>query len=130
MTQTDRQAELTAEVNEMLDRYIVAFEKGGLEEVSEFMVFPMAYIGDDKVSTLERYPFDPVRLREKTGFHHTDSKHIIIGVDEHKAHVNIRATRYRADNTPIETVNAIYILLKIDGDWKIAVISGIRAAKD
>jgi len=47
-------------------------------------------------------------------------------VDETKAHVQIDATRMRADDSPIEVVGAYYILQKRDGDWKIAAFSGVR----
>lgn len=126
MSEAPDREKLSAEVVDVLERYTRAFEQGDLDGVTGFMHFPMAYIGDDAVKTLDRYPFDPARLKEKTGLARSDANFRVIAIDEHKAHVNITATRYRADDTPIESVDAIYILLCIDGDWKIAVMSGVR----
>ena len=117
---------LVVEVMNLLHRYQQAIETGTRDEIQTMVHLLVAYITEDSVQMRERYPFDPVKLREATGFHHGKSTYTVVHVDETKAHVQIDATRMRADDSPIEVVGAYYILQKRDGDWKIAAFSGVR----
>ena len=110
----------------MLESYQQAIETGTRDEIQEFVHLPVGYITEDDVQMRERYPFDPVKLREATGFHHGKSDYDVVAIDETKAHIVITATRMRADDSPIEYVSAFYILQKRGGKWKIAAFSGIR----
>ncbi|MBT5894361.1 MAG: hypothetical protein HOH61_00575 [Rhodospirillaceae bacterium] len=121
-----RRDELVTEVVDLLARYQQAIETGTRDEIQTMVHLPVGYITEDDVQMRERYPFDPVKLREVTGFHHGKSEYDVIAVDETKAHIQITATRMRADDSPIEYVSAFYILQKRDGTWKIAAFSGIR----
>ncbi len=121
-----RREELVAEVMAVLHNYQQAFKTGTRDDIQAMVHLPVAYITEDDVQMRERYPFDPVKLREATGFHHGESTHDVLHIDETKAHVLINATRMRADNSPIEQVGAFYILQKRDGEWKIAAFSGVR----
>ena len=121
-----RRDELVAEVMGVLHNYQQAIETGTRDEIQTMVHLPVAYIAEDDVQMRERYPFDPVKLREVTGFHHGNSAYDILHIDETKAHVVINATRMRADGSPIEQVGAFYILQKRGDVWKIAAFSGIR----
>ncbi len=121
-----RRDELVAEVMDLLHRYQQAIETGTRDEIQTMVHLPVAYITEDDVQMRERYPFDPEKLRQATGFHHGNSTYNVVHVDETKAHVQIDATRMRADDSPIEVVGAYYILQKRDGEWKIAAFSGVR----
>ncbi len=121
-----RRDELAAEVIAVLESYQQAIETGTRDEIQEFVHLPVGYITEDDVQMRERYPFDPVKLREATGFHHGKSDYDVVAIDETKAHIVITATRMRADDSPIEYVSAFYILQKRGGKWKIAAFSGIR----
>ncbi len=121
-----RRDELVAEVMDLLHRYQDAIETGSRDDIQTMVHLPVAYIAEDSVQLRERYPFDPAKLREATGFHHGCSTYNVVHVDETKAHVQIDATRLRADDSPIEVVGAFYILQKRGGEWKIAVFSGVR----
>jgi hypothetical protein len=121
-----RRDELVAEVMDLLERYQQAIETGTRDEIQTMVHLPVAYIAEDSVQMRERYPFDPVKLREATGFHHGASTYNVLHIDETKAHVVIDATRMRTDNSPIEKVGAFYILQKREGKWKIAAFSGVR----
>ncbi|MDP6692400.1 MAG: hypothetical protein QF384_23120 [Alphaproteobacteria bacterium] len=123
-----RRDELVAEVLDLLQRYQGAIETGTRDDIQTMVHLPVGYITEDDVQMRERYPFDPVKLREVTGFHHGKSDYDVIAIDETKAHVVISATRMRADESPIEYVSAFYILQKREGEWKIAAFSGIRTA--
>lgn len=121
-----RRDELAAEVIAVLESYQQAIETGTRDEIQAFVHLPVGYITEDDVQMRERYPFDPVKLREATGFHHGKSDYDVVAIDETKAHIVITATRMRADDSPIEYVSAFYILQKRGGEWKIAAFSGIR----
>jgi hypothetical protein len=121
-----RRDELVAEVMDLLHRYQHAIETGSRDDIQTMVHLPVAYIAEDSVQLRERYPFDPAKLRETTGFHHGESTYNVVHVDETKAHVQIDATRLRADDSPIEVVGAFYILQKRGGEWKIAAFSGVR----
>jgi hypothetical protein len=121
-----RRDELVAEVLDLLARYQQAIETGTRDEIQTMVHLPVGYITEDDVQMRERYPFDPVKLRAVTGFHHGQSSYDVIAIDETKAHIVITATRMREDDSPIEYVSAFYILQKRDSAWKIAAFSGIR----
>lgn len=121
---------LAAEVCDVLNRYTEAFERGDLEGVSAHVRFPVTYIGDDTVSSFDRYPFDPARLKAKTGFDHTRINLDVVAVDDKKAHVMLNGTRHRADGSAIEGIEAVYILLNGGDGWKIAAFSGVRTPAD
>ena len=123
-----RRDELVAEVLDLLQRYQQAIETGSRDDIQTMVHLPVGYITEDDVQMRERYPFDPAKLREVTGFHHGKSDYDVVAIDETKAHVVITATRMRADDSPIEYVSAFYILQKRGGEWKIAAFSGIRTA--
>ncbi len=123
MTINNVQAE---EVVKILKAYTAAIETGSRDETQAFAHMPVAYVTENDVQMRERYPFDPAKLRELTGFHHAEMEYRVIHMDHTKAHVLVEGTRHRADNTVIEAVNAVYIMQRRDGDWKIAAFSGIR----
>ena len=117
---------LVAEVLDLLERYQQAIETGTRDEIQTMVHLPVGYITEDDVQMRERYPFDPVKLREVTGFHHGKSDYDVIAIDETKAHIVITATRMREDDSPIEYVSAFSILQNRGEGWKIAAFSGIR----
>ena len=121
-----RRDELIAEVMTAFDRYMAAFQSGTRDDVQAVTHLPVAYITEDDVQLRERYPFDPVKLREATGFHHVDLKADILHIDEQKAHMLLEGIRCRADNSAIERIESFYIFQKRDGAWKVAAFSGIR----
>ncbi len=123
-----RRDELVADVMAVLNEYQSALETGTRDDLQALVHLPVAYITEDDVQMRERYPFDPQKLRDQMGFHHGQSNYDVVHVDENKAHVQITATRMRQDDSPIEHVEAFYILQKREGAWKISAFSGIRTA--
>ena len=119
---------LVAEVLAMLHAYQEALEQGTREDIQKHVHLPVVYVTEDKVQMRDRYPFDPQKLRVVMDFHHSDSEYAVMHIDETKAHIAITATRRREDDSPIEHVEAFYILQKRDAQWKIATFSGIRTA--
>jgi len=118
---------LSDEVEATLRRYITAFETDGTrDDLESFCQLPLAYVSDREVQLRDRYPFDPVKLRESTGLRRSNVELEVIHVDEHKAHVLIEGTREREDGTVIEHIESVYILHRVGTAWKISLMSGIR----
>ena len=117
---------LVAEVLAVLHDYQKALEHGTRDDLQKHIHLPVAYITEENVQMRDRYPFDPQKLRTLKDFHHSTSEFRVMHVDESKAHVEITATRKREDSSPIEYIEAFYILQKRDDRWKISAFSGIR----
>jgi len=126
MTAADERARLADQVRQAMDRYTRAFEQGDLEGVTAWVRFPLTYIAENEVRTLDRYPFDPAKLKAKTGFDHARVGFDVISVDPDKAHVLVNGTRHRADGSVIEAIESIYVLTHGDDGWKVVAFSGLR----
>ena len=127
---SDEQATWRAEVEALLRAYIGAFESDGTrDDLQAFCALPLAYVGDDGVQMRERYPFDPVKLRAHTGLARSRVDLNVVHVDGHKAHVLIEGTRERADGSVIEEIASVYVLHRLDGEWKITMMSGVRTPR-
>jgi hypothetical protein len=127
-SETDRDR-LVAAVEAFMDRYHAAFEHGTRDDLQELVHLPVAYISEEEVQLRERYPFDPVRMREATGFHHAEAVTRVVHVETGRAHVVIEGTRHRADGSVIESIDAFYILHDRGDGWKVSAFSGIRGAR-
>ena len=121
-----RRGVLVAEILAVLHDYQKALESGTREDLQKHVHLPVAYITEKDVQMRDSYPFDPQKLRTNNDFHHSKSEYRVMHVDESKAHVEIIATRKREDCSPIEHIEAFYILQKRNDRWKISAFSGIR----
>jgi len=117
---------LVTEILAVLHDYQKDLEHGTREDLQKHVHLPVAYISEEKVQMRDSYPFDPQKLRTMKEFHHSKSEFSVMHVDESKAHVEITATRKREDCSPIEYIEAFYILQKRSDCWKISAFSGIR----
>lgn len=122
--------ELEAEINEFMDRYNAAFISGTRDDLEALVHLPVIYVSETEAQVRDRYPFDPERLREATGFHHPNTEVRIVHLEETRAHLTVEGTRHREDNSIIESIDSFYILHKRDGEWKVSVFSGIRGARE
>ena len=111
-----------------MDSYMTAFEAADLEAITRHIHLPITYIAEDHVRTMDRYPFNPAKLKEATGYDHSRVDIDLIAGDAQKAHLRISGTRHRADGSVIEHIDAVYILQDRGDGWKIAAFSGVRAA--
>ena len=125
MSRHDKERE---RVLSIMRAYQTAIETGDRDDVQRFVHLPVTYIAEDSVQLRERYPFDPEKLRDLTGFHHGDMTYDVIHIDGTKAHIVVTGQRKRADDSTIETIEAVYVLQQRDGVWKIVAFSGIRTA--
>ncbi len=120
-------AQLTERIEEFLTRYSAAFETGTRDDLEQLVHLPVVYIAEDNVHVRDRYPFDPVKMREVTGFARADGTKRIIHLEPTRAHVLIEAMRYRGDGSVLESISSVYILQDRGDGWKVAAFSGIRA---
>lgn len=112
-----------------MERYHHAFLHGTRSELEEMVHLPVIYITETDAQVRERYPFDPVKLRAASEFHHTETQTRFIHLEETRAHVLIEGTRHRSDGSVIESIESVYILQDRGEGWKVTAFSGIRGAR-
>ena len=126
----ERRRVLEAEIHASMDRYNTAFTSGTRADLESLVHLPVIYVSETEAQVREKYPFDPERMREVTGFDHPETETRITHLEETRAHLTIEGTRHRADGSIIESIDSFYILHKQDDEWKVSVFSGIRGARD
>lgn len=129
MLSDERRAVLKSEIEAFMERYNAAFTSGTRDDLQQLVHLPVIYVSETEAQVRERYPFDPERMREATGFHHPETSTTIVHLEETRAHLTIEGTRHRADGSIIESIDSFYILHKRDDEWKVSVFSGIRGAR-
>ena len=130
MNMTDeRREELEAEIEAFMARYNEAFVSGTRDVLQALVHLPVIYVSETEAQVRERYPFDPQKMREATGFDHPQTEIRIVHLEETRAHLTIEGTRHRKDGSVIESIDSFYILHKKDGEWGVSVFSGIRGAR-
>ena len=116
-----------AAVIQAYERYLEAFLAGDIAAIDALVQYPLAYIGDGKVTMLDRWPFEPSMLRELKGWHTSvDLAYEVIGISATKAHLVLkRCTRVRRDGSPIEELCAFYAWTRTDEGWKMFALSDV-----
>ncbi len=125
----ERREQLEVEIDAFMGRYNAAFVSGTRDDLQEWVHLPVIYVSENEAQIRERYPFDPERMREATGFDHPQTETRIVHLEETRAHLTIEGTRHRQDGSVIESIDSFYILHKKDGEWGVSVFSGIRGAR-
>ncbi|MFN0089671.1 MAG: hypothetical protein ACKVWR_05290 [Acidimicrobiales bacterium] len=120
---------LVASAEAFLERYNEAFRHGTRDDLERLVHLPVAYITETEVQLRDRYPFDPVKLREASEFDHADTKATFVHLEPTRAHVLIEGVRCRADGSVIESIESVYILQDRGDGWRVAAFSGIRGAR-
>ena len=115
------------EVIEAYERYLKAFLADDLAAIDALVQYPLAYIGDGKVSMLDHWPFKPSALRAAKAWHTSiEMEYEVIGFSATKAHLVLkRCTRVRRDGSPIEDVFAFYAWTRTEDGWKMFALSDI-----
>jgi hypothetical protein len=116
-----------AEVIQAYERYLRAFLADDVAAIDALVQYPLAYIGDGRVSILDQWPFQPSALRAAKGWHTSiDMAYEVVGISETKAHVVLkRGVRVRRDGSPIENVFAFYAWTRTDDGWKMFALSDV-----
>jgi hypothetical protein len=116
-----------AEIVRAYERYLEAFLADDIGTIDSLVQYPLAYIGDGKVSMLDEYPIKPSALMAAKDWHTSiDMAYEVIGIGETKAHLVLkRGTRVRRDGSPIEHVFAFYAWTRTADGWKIFAVSDV-----
>ena len=116
-----------AEVMEAYESYLQAFLADDLAAIDALVQYPLAYIGDGKVSMLNEYPIKPAALIAAKGWHTSvDMEFEVVGISATKAHLILkRGTRVRRDGSSIEDVFAFYAWTRTDQGWKMFAVSDV-----
>jgi hypothetical protein len=124
--------ELKQEVLATYTAYLDAFRANDVPALNELIQYPLAHIGNGRVTLVESYPVQPAELMAAKQWHDTkDIDPEVVFVSTEKAHLILRhATRVRADGTPIEVISAFYALTRTHSGWKIFAFSDITVASD
>jgi hypothetical protein len=115
---------------EVLDTYgafVKAFRENDLPALDRLIQYPLAYIGDGRTTVVGTFPVQPADLMAAKQWHDTkDLDPEVVFVTQDKAHMIVRrATRLRADGSPIEVVSAFYALTRTATGWRFFAFSDI-----
>ena len=118
---------LKAQVLETYNRYLNAFNKSDMETIDNCIAYPLAYIGEDSVKMLDKFPVDPRELKEKIGWATSNAFEIdVVAVSDKKAHIVLRnVRRLRKDGSLIEEATGFYAFKNTENGWKMYAISDI-----
>jgi hypothetical protein len=118
---------LVREVSAVYQAYTRAFLANDVEAINSLVKYPIAFIRDDDVILMDKYPIKPADLMEHKQWHtSTDTEVKVLGISETKAHVILPdAKRWRRDGTIIETASVFYAFTRTPGGWRMFAISAI-----
>ena len=118
---------LKAEVLSVYSAYISAFLANDVAALNKLIQYPLTYIGKNHSAMMDTYPVQPAELRAVKRWHDTlGMDQEVVFASEEKAHVIVRkATRVRADGSPIEIASAFYALTRTPDGWKLFALSDI-----
>ena len=120
--------EMRAEVLSAYEAYLTAFNNDDIDTIDSLVAWPLSYIGNGKVTSLDQFPVKPSELRESMAWDRSEGFEIdVVAVTESKAHVLMRNTRrLRKDGSLIEEASAFYAFTKTKDGWKMFALSDIR----
>ncbi|MGI9373000.1 MAG: hypothetical protein ACR2OJ_10930 [Hyphomicrobiales bacterium] len=121
MTQQDLKQQLIDTYNQF---YVEGFKNNDIALIDRIVDYPLTYIKNGTVSSVERYPVNPAELKAQTGWDHSKDWHFDVpAITETSAHVVASATRCRKDGSVIERVHGFYAFRKVDGVWKMYALA-------
>ena len=120
-----------AEVIQAYERYLEAFLADDLAAIDALVQYPLAYIGDGKVSMLDEFPIKPSALMAAKEWHTSiDMEYEVVGINDTKAHLVLkRGTRVRRDGSPIEDIHAFYAWTRTEDSWKMFAMSDVTVPR-
>lgn len=114
----------------VVDRYLVGINGHDTELIRDAFNFPHVRVRADaeivRYETADDYHFDSFFAHTgPDGWHHTqwDSTKVVFAT-EHKAHVAVDFTRYRADDSVIGRYFSLYVVTRRGDHWGIQLGSG------
>ena len=121
-------SQMRAEVLAAYEAYLSAFNNDDIDTINSLVAWPLCYIGDGKVTSLDQFPVKPSELRESMGWDRSEGFEIdVVAVTETKAHIVMRNTRrLRKDGPLIEEASAFYAFTRTGDGWKMFALSDVR----
>ena len=117
-------ASLKEDLHAVYMRYADGFRKNDVSLIDSVVSYPIGYLMDGNVEMLDRYPVDPMTLKQDKGWDHSTDWHFdILAVNAIHAHAVASATRRRADGSMIERVHGFYAFVRVDDTWKMYAFS-------
>jgi hypothetical protein len=121
---------------EVIERWVAAFNARDVEgEIAAFN-FPHVRLANGRFETIEGP--DTLRTRHERstaglqaeGWHHTNLDTIeAVQSGPDKVHFTLRYTRCRADGTPYDTFDSLWIVTDQDGHWGVQFRSSYLSAR-
>jgi len=106
--------------------YVEGFKTNDVRLINQIVDYPLTYIKDGNVTSLDNYAVDPAELKRQLQWDHSkDWKFEVVGINANSANVIASATRCRKDGSIIEHVSAYYGFKKVEGQWKMHVLADI-----
>lgn len=107
--------------------YLGAFLAHDMQALDALMQYPLAYLGNGKVTMVDSFPVNPADLMAAKQWHTTiDADYEVVFATDKKAHLILRnAKRVKRDGTLIETVSGFYALVRKPSGWKFFAMSDI-----
>ncbi len=118
---------LRVQVLETYNRYVNAIVETDMETINNCVAYPLANVGEDSVTMLDKFPIDPREWKKKTGWATSNAFEIdVVAVSEKKAHILMRnCRRLRDDGTLIEEATGFYAFRNTKEGWKMYAFSDI-----
>ena len=118
---------LRVQVLETYNRYVNAIVESDMETINNCVAYPLAYVGEDSVTMLDKFPIDPREWKKKTGWATSNAFEIdVVAISDKKAHILMRnCRRLRDDGSLIEEATGFYAFKNTNNGWKMYAFSDI-----
>jgi len=118
---------LRAQVLETYNRYVNAIVEADMDTINSCVDYPLAYIGEEAVTMLDKFPIDPREWKKKTGWATSNAFEIdVVAISDKKAHILMRnCRRLRDDGSLIEEATGFYAFKNTNNGWKMYAFSDI-----
>lgn len=118
-----------ADIKALFHRYMQMWNARDFSGMAALFTEPTVSIGPDWPTVIADNSARPESLEtrferlETEGFDHTEIEAVDVQLaDENTARAYLRSVRrLRRDGSPIDELDALYILSRIDGDWRLSV---------
>jgi len=124
-TAADYPAEVAA-AQDVLDRFMAAFNARDVEAFEATFNFPSIRLASGRLVTLNKGDMTPERFT--TGAlaewdHSAWDRREVIHAGPDKVHIDTRFTRYRKDGSVIGGFDSVYVITREDGGWGVKIRS-------
>lgn len=109
-----------AQAKKVMTAHIAALNAGDARALAATLHFPHYRLSGGRLKTWEG-PEDYLadfHARSGDGWHHSEWDSLdVIAADAEKVHLDVRFTRYRADNSVLGKFRSLWVIAEIGGVW-------------